>query len=533
MFLKKKSKKPIKKKATDQGNNALIQKDSQTLNNDLQLNINEIKEQTGNSTDITIREVQAIALNQKKAAIIYISGISDIQLINNDVLLGIMLGHEKVNLKDAELKDPIEIIKNQILSIGSIKEIDDMESLLASIHSGNTVILVDGCTKGIMASSSNRKERGVEEPSSQTVIRGPKEGFVENIGTNIALLRSKIKTPNLWKIDRKIGKLTQTDVSVMYIKGIANDKIVTEIMDRLDRIDTDSILESGYIEEFIQDQTSTTFPTIMNTERPDSVAAALLEGQIAIIVDGTPFVLIAPVTFFNFFQASEDYYQRYDIATFLRILRYIAFFVSMLLPSIYIAITTFHQEMLPTTLLIGLSAQREGVPFPAFVEALLMEFTFEFLREAGVRMPRAIGPAVSIVGALVLGQAAVQAGLVSAAMVIMVSFTAISNFVAPILNISITARLIRFGLMLLAASLGLFGIIAGLFAILIHMLSIRSFGIPYLAPLSPLIPSNLKDIFIRVPWWAMSNRPRLFSQQDNQRQKKQLQPSPPKNKRNE
>jgi spore germination protein KA len=366
----------------------------------------------------------------------------------------------------------------------------------------------------------------VEEPQSQTVIRGPKEGFTENIRTNTALIRRKIKSPDLWIINRKIGRQTQTDVSVMYLHGIADEKIVNEILQRLDRIDTDSILESGYIEEFIQDRTFTPFPTITNTERPDAVAGAVLEGKVAILVDGTPFVLIAPITIFKLFQSSEDYYQKHDIATFLRLLRMVSFVISMLLPSLYIAITTFHQQMLPTLLLISLAAQREGVPFPALVEAFAMEITFEVLREAGVRMPRAIGSAISIVGALVLGQAAVQAGLVSAAMVIIVSFTAIASFVAPSISISNSARLLRFGFMILAATLGLFGIIAGMIAVLIHLSGLRSFGIPYLVPVAPFIPSDQKDTLIRVPWWAMKRRPRLINTQNVTRQSKNLKPSP-------
>lgn len=324
----------------------------------------------------------------------------------------------------------------------------------------------------------------------------------------------------------RIGRYTQTEVIVTYLEGIANPDVVKEALQRLERIDTDSILESGYIEEYIEDVTYSPFPTIMNSERPDAVAAGLLEGQIAILVDGTPFVLQAPVTFFRFLQSSEDYYQRFDIASFIRFIRYLSFFVSMLLPSLYIAITTFHQEMLPTTLLISLAAQREGVPFPAIVEAFLMEITFEVLREAGVRMPRVIGSAISIVGALVLGQASVQAGLVSAAMVIIVSFTAISNFVTPAVNMAVAARLIRFGLMLLAGTFGLFGILTGCMAVLIHLVSLRSFGVPYLTPVAPLVLSRLNDTFIRIPRWLTFMRP--LSKGNRMRQTRYDKPSPPK-----
>ncbi|MET3942300.1 hypothetical protein ABIC22_005112 [Paenibacillus sp. PvP094] len=304
-----------------------------------------------------------------------------------------------------------------------------------------------------------------------------------------------------------IGDYTQTSVAVAYIQGIAKPEVVAEVTKRLSSIRTDSILESGYIEEFIQDAPITPFPTLINTERPDTVAGSLLDGQVAILVDGTPFVLIGPVTFFNFFQTTEDYYQRYDISTFLRAIRLLSFLVSLLLPSTFIALTTFQQEMIPTTLLISLAAQREGVPFPALLEALLMEITFEVIREAGVRMPRAIGPAISIVGALVIGQAAVEAGLVSGAMVIVVSFTAISNFVIPYFSMATAVRLMRFPFMLLAGTLGLFGILVGAVPLLVHLISLKSLGADYMMPFSPFYKSNMKDLIMRVPWWAMKTRP--------------------------
>lgn len=491
-------------------------KPTDTLSNSLQLNIKKISELTGNSSDISIRTFQGA--NSLPMAIVYINGLTDTTIINDNIMNPIMTDAEVNIAGQRTVSDSLTVIKDQILTVSSTNTVSNIDDFMSALYSGDTIILAEGWNQGITASSAKWMQRGVEEPSSQSVIRGPKDGFTENISTNIALLRRRIKSPNLWKIDRKIGRVTQTDVSVMYLKGTANDLVVNEVLQRLDRIDIDSILESGYLEEFIQDQTFTPFPTLINTERPDTVAASILEGQVAVLMDGTPFALVLPITFLKFFIASEDYYQRFDISSFLRLLRFFAFTISMILPSLYIAITTFHQEMIPTTLLISLAAQREGIPFPAFFEALLMEITFEVLREAGVRMPRAIGSAISIVGALVLGQAAVEAGLVSAAMVIVVAFTAISSFVVPAFNISIAARLIRFILMILAAALGLFGIMSGLFFLLIHMLSLRSFGVPYMTPIAPFVPSNLKDTVVRVPWWMMVTRPRLFAKNNYVRQ---------------
>lgn len=491
----------------------------------LDTNLELVRSALGNSPDIVTRTVVNKRFSERPMGIIYIDGLVDMESIQW-MMRESLLKTQGDTPVSAHPGDVYRFLLEETLAIGSVTELHSLEAIYSSLFEGNTVILLDGCEAAFSADTSGGSMRSVEEPSTQTVIRGPKEGFTENIRTNTSLLRRIIKSPALRIQTKKIGAQTQTNVAVVYLEGVANEKVVDEIHRRLGRIETDSILESGYIEEFIQDATFTPFPTMMNTERPDSAAAAILEGQVVIIVDGTPFVLMAPVTFFKFFQSSEDYYQRYDLSSFLRLIRFASFLLSMLLPSLYIAITTFHQEMLPTTLLISLAAQREGVPFPALLEAMLMEITFEVLREAGVRMPRVIGPAISIVGALVLGQAAVQAGLVSAAMVIVVSFTAIANFVIPAINMAIAARLIRFMLMLLAATLGLFGIMSGLMILLIHMAGLRSFGIPYLMPVAPLVYRNLKDVFIRVPMWAMRRRPGLIS--DNTiRQGTHQRPSPP------
>lgn len=499
----------------------------QPITTDLGVNLRWILSALGDSPDIVVRSFTNDKSGSVRAAFVYIEGLVDQQMINQMILQPFMVewGHQSTELSSSEW---LEIIKNRVLNVGNVVQLETLEEALVKALAGNTLVLLHDCTIVMAAESSGGEKRSVEEPSTQTVIRGPKESFIENITTNISLIRRRIKSPQIRIAMKNIGRQTQTKVAMVYLKGIAKDTVVEEIHKRLDKIDTDSILESGYIEEFIEDATSSPFPTIQNTERPDAAAAAILEGQVVIIVDGTPFVLIAPVTFIKFFQSSEDYYQRFDIATFLRSIRYVAFFVSMLLPALYIAITTFHQEMLPTPLLISLAAQREGVPFPAVFEALLMEITFEVLREAGVRMPRVIGPAISIVGALVLGQAAVQAGLVSGSMVIVVSFTAIASFVIPAMNVAIAARLIRFAMMILGGTMGLFGIMSGLTILLIHMASLRSFGVPYLAPISPFRWTNWKDVFIRVPWWAMKKRPEFIAN-DNERvrQSEGQKPSPP------
>ncbi|MFB5675768.1 spore germination protein [Paenibacillus terreus] len=466
----------------------------------------------GGSSDFIAREFRD-SDGVSRVAVIYIDGLVDQQLMGK-LMEGIVSDQYK---QLSQQTDPAEWLKNQ-LPVGDVQTMYGRETLLQAILAGQTAIIIDGVQCAFTTPIQGGVRRSVEEPSSQTVVRGPKEGFTEDIGTNIALLRRKIRCADLRFESRTLGRYTQTKIAVAYIQGIADPEVVKEVSRRLDTIHTDSILEGGYIEEFIQDGVLSPFPTLLNTERPDAIAGGLLEGLVAIFIDGTPFVLLAPVTFFRFFASPEDYYQGFYLASFLRIIRFGSFLVALLLPSLYIATTTFQQEMLPTTLLISLAAQRENTPLPALLEAFVMELTFEIIREAGVRMPRAIGPAISIVGALVLGQAAVQAGLVSAAMVIVVSFTAISNFVLPYINMAASIRLLRFILMILGGSFGLYGIQCGLIPIMMHLVSLRSFGVPYYTPVSPIYFHSLKDLVIRLPWWRLKSRPAVLGDQNPMRQ---------------
>ncbi len=493
-------------------------KNVEYISPNLNWNLDHIKAIIGNSSDIVIRHVKAGQSGLIEIGVIYTDGLADKTFVQDYVLDTLMVKIREVDVDQSIHTDLFELIKVYTLPIGEVKEITRFETLFFHFLSGDTILIVDGFPKCLVIGSRGWADRGVQEPSSQTVVRGPKDGFSETLRTNTALIRRRIKDPNLWLETKQLGKKTKTDVAIMYLKGVASDKIVKEVHSRLDKIKIDAVLESGYIEELIQDSTFTPFPTVFNTERPDTVAAAILEGRVAILVDGTPFVLVVPALLINFFQASEDYYQRFDIATLIRLLRYLSFFLALLTPSAYIAVTTFHQEMLPTPLLISLAAQRDGVPFPAIVEAILMEITFEILREAGVRMPRAVGSAISIVGALVIGQAAVEAGIVTATMVIVVSLTAISSFVSPTFNMGIAVRILRFGFMILAGTFGLFGIILGLIAMVLHLSSLRSFGIPYLSPNAPFILDDQKDNFLRLPHWALFARPRLISQTDTDRE---------------
>ncbi|WP_240344086.1 spore germination protein [Paenibacillus sp. SYP-B3998] len=484
---------------------------------ELEENVTAVQDRLGYSQDLVVKIIPNS--DRFTIALLYMDGLVDTQVVNQSIVHSLLARNRSTWMAEAAARtSPLLYLQDEVLTVGEIGFFTNMDHLFDRLMSGDVILLMEGYAEGLNIGAAGWEDRNVSEPTSQAVVRGPMEGFTENIRTNTALIRRKIKDPQLWLHMRAVGTVTKTNVAVMYINHIADEGIVQEVFRRLDKINIDGILESGYIEEFIQDKFWTPFPTVYNSERPDTIAGGLLEGRVAILVDGTPFVLLVPAFFVQFFQSSEDYYQRSDVSSLMRLIRYLAFLIAMLAPSLYIAVTTFHQEMLPTNLLINLAAQREGVPFPAFIEALLMEITFEILREAGVRMPKTVGQAVSIVGTLVIGQSAVEAGVVSAVMVIIVAITAISSFVLPANNISISVRMIRFVLMGLAASFGLVGIMIGLFALMFHLNSLRSFGVPYMSTFAPFSFSNHKDSLFRVPWTRMLTRPMETGKRNKVRQ---------------
>lgn len=440
--------------------------------------------------------------DRTEACLIYLDGMSNIEELDKNVLAPLM------NNTEGEILSLPELLKKKI-PISLVKNIYNIDDCIAHISIGNPVLLMEGANQGIALGLSKWEKRSIEEPVAETVIRGPRDSFTEMLSTNTSLLRRRIRTPHFKTKRLDIGRLTQTGVVVAYIEGVAKPAIVEEVLSRLQRIEIDGILESGYIEELIEDNPISPFPQIMNTERPDVAVAGLLEGRVVILVDNTPFVLVAPITIFSLFQSSEDYYTRFFLSIMIRWLRYLFVIISLLLPSFYIAVLTFHQEMVPTTLLESMASARERVPFPALVEAFIMEVTFEALREAGLRLPKQVGAAVSIVGALVIGQAAVEAGIVSTPMVIVVSLTGIASFAIPRYVVGMAFSMLRFPIMILAGTLGLLGLILGVLLLLIHLCGLKSFGVPYMSPLGPMNGKQLQDVLFRKPWWMFRKGPKL------------------------
>lgn len=497
------------------------------FSSELAINEKLIREIFHKCSDIIYRSIRT----KPECLIIYADGLIDTKTLDKAVLTPILSEEAPGGANGTPISG--QIILDRLVALSQIKMVSAVNEVTDGILKANIAILVDGESKAIVADLKGFEKRGIEEPAAEISVRGPRDGFTETLRINTSLIRRRIRSPKLRMESITIGQVSQTDVVIVYIDGIVSDTVLKEVRNRIDRIVMDGVLESGFIEEFIEDAPWSPFPQIQNTERPDIVCASLLEGKVAILVDNTPFVLIVPMTFWTGLQAVEDYYERSIYTTFIRFVRYSLFNIALLLPSLYVALSTFHQQLIPTNLLISIANSREGVPFPTFVETLLMEFMFEGLREAGIRMPKAVGSAVSIVGALVIGQAAVQAGIVSAPVVIIVATTGIASFAIPRYNFGTAYRLLRFPMLILAGMLGLYGIISGLFFLMIHLLGLRSFGVPYLSPVVPKLPQSLKDVFVRAPRWSMTRRSAFSSGANKTRIPEGQQPSSKRGKADE
>ena len=490
--------------------------EKETLSKKLQDNIALIKEYQGNSFGLQVREFQMGPKNVQGAAV-FIEGMVSTNILDQ-VMHALLIESAKFADLPAKGSEMLPFVRDKLIPAPEVGGVEGLNELFDKLLLGDTIFLFDGTDKALTVDTKGWSTREISESDAEVAIRGPREGFIESIHENLALIRRRIRVPQLWVEDFNMGSLTRTSVALVYIKGLVGEGILEEVRNRLNKIDTDKIIESGDIEEFIEDAPFTVFPTILRTERPDRVVGGLLEGQAALVVNGTPFVLLFPATFFNMLHAPDDYYEKPPAGTFLRILRYMAIVLSTFLPGIYVAVINFHPEILPTTLFLRIAATREGVPFPVVVELLIMESVFEVLREAGVRLPASIGPAISIVGALVLGDAAISAGIVSPPVVIVVALTAIASFATPNFALGIAGRLLRFGFVFLGAIFGLFGIQFGILLLIIHVCALRSFGIPYLNPSAPLIWKDMvRDHLLRTWTWGATERPKLVGFREPQR----------------
>ncbi|MBP1991117.1 spore germination protein [Paenibacillus eucommiae] len=382
------------------------------------------------------------------------------------------------------------------------------EEVQRHLLEGFVLIFFDQWNQAISYKMNKINKRAVTEPTSEPVVQGPREGTVENLDTNLGMLRQRVKSP-LFKIEFFIaGTIMKTKVAFAYLEQAVNPEVLKEFRNRLQNIEPYEVQGTSYIEEWIEDSTYSPFPQHRYTERTDTAAAAVLDGKILVLVENSPMILICPSLFVDFFGTSEDYYVRTVYSTLIRLLRVLAFFIALTLPSIYVAFSTFHPELIPTVLLLAILGTREGIPFPAFLEALIMEVCFELLREAGIRLPRPVGSAVSIVGALVIGQAAIQAKIASPTMVIVVALTGIASFAIPHYDMAIAVRVLRFPFMVAAGMLGGFGLMIVFLLTFLHLTSLHTLGQPYLSSLAPLQLKDMRDVFIRAPLKRLLRSPR-------------------------
>ncbi len=476
----------------------------------------------GGSVDLVTRRLQ-VGDPPRQAVLIFLDSMVDRTALQGTID-GLLSGHGPKPPDGGE--ELLEFLGQCKATVPGSGMVDQMPNAVNHLLNGQAILFLDGARKALRFSVPGWDKRAIVEPETEMAVRGPREGFIESLVTNASLLRRRIRDERLRIETMQVGEVTRTTVALTYIDGITKQSVVEEARRRIKRIKIDGPLGSNYIEELTEDTPYTVFPLYKATERPDSVAAALLEGRFAIIVEGSPFALIAPTFLIDMLQAPEDYFERYTTATALRFIRWMFTTLALLGPSFYVALTTYHQEILPTPLLLSILSAREGVPFPAVIEALIMEVSFEALREAGTRMPKNVGQAVNIVGALVIGQAAVQAGIVSAPMVIVVALTGIASFIVPKVSAGAAFRYLRFPMLLLAGTFGAFGITLGVLVLLLHLSSLRSFGAPYYAPLAPWLPADHDDVIFRAPHWANKKRPAASETSDPRRVGRRQAPGP-------
>ncbi|WP_179233015.1 spore germination protein [Paenibacillus rigui] len=431
------------------------------------------------------------------AALVYLEGLTDKNAVNNNILRPLMYAPESAgNAGEPQI------------NVGYVRHLQQWNQIEHAILYGRSVLFIDGTAQAQAFDTQGWPQRAVEDPQLEASLKGAHQGFIETLSDNIAMIRRYIPNRDLTIKEMTIGKRAPAKCSMVYLGELANPELVQEMEQRLGRLDLDCLLNTGELAEYIEDNPYSPFPQFIVTERPDGAASQLLQGRICVLLDRSPSVIVAPASIISFFQNIDDYSTRWPVASFIRLLRCVGFFTAAFLPAIYIALISFNHEVIPLYLILSIGEYRGRVPFSPLVEAMLMEITLEMLREAGVRLPGPIGQTVGIVGGIVIGQAAVQAGLVSNIMVVVVASTAIASFIIPNYDMASAIRLIRFPIMLLSSMFGIIGIVVGSMALIGHIISLESLGTPYGTPFAPIRYSDWKDTFLRLPLWKMRTRPK-------------------------
>ncbi|WP_010249076.1 spore germination protein [Acetivibrio cellulolyticus] len=486
-------------------------------NKDMELIGANIKSILKKNSDAIFRDVFICGDNKRPVTLVFIDGLVDSKGIADDILRPLIENSKLCEAKNN--KDTIDLIKHGAVYFPDMKVRDNINDTLNDMLNAGCALIFDSEKTALTFAVKGFEKRGITEPTSENIVKGAKDAFVEALRINTATVRRKIKTQKLVVEQTKVGRQTETQIGIIYIDGIANSHLVDEVKRRIDNIEIDGVIEAGFVEEYIIDNKYTAFPLVGATERPDRFCTAILEGRVGIIIDGLPTAYIAPVTVQQLLRTMDDYSQNYFVVSALRLLRYLTMLLTVFLPGFYIAVTTFHQEMIPSELAQTIASSKEGVPYPSFIEVFLMLIAFEILLEAGLRLPKTIGQAVSIVGALVVGEAAVNAKLISPAVVVVIAITAISSFTMPNQDFSNALRLWRFVMAITSSMMGIFGISIGAVFLIYHLASIETFGVPYLSPYVASEGRDLGDSIIRIPLRLLKKRPYILRIPNERRQK--------------
>ncbi|WNS41690.1 spore germination protein [Paenibacillus sp. MMS20-IR301] len=469
-----------------------------------------------NDGTLRVRVIESRNELPVRCGLVYVDGMIDRDLIQNGITRPVM-SHKFREEDCSDAAGLMEVIRKEVIDISDTMVSTDQDELVGAIVSGKTVFLLDGYAGALIVNAQGWETRAITEPETERAVRGPREGFTESLLVNLTLIRRRIQNSDLKFVFTNVGTRSKTQTCICYMESLASPDILKELYGRLERVEIDHVLDTGYLAELIRDEPYSPFEMIGNTERPDALVSKMMEGRIGLLIEGTPFALTLPYVFVENFQASEDYYINYYYASFNRMLRVLGAFMSITIPAGYVALVTYAQEMVPTLLLLSIANARLSVPFPTVVEALIMLTIFEVLREAGARIPTSIGQAVSIVGALVLGQAAVDARIVSAPMVIVVGLTGITTLLNPRLTGPLI--IVRLGLLASTFFLGTYGYFFGLLGLVVHLMSLRSFGVPYMLGVGSIRPQDIKDTAVRAPWWDMYLRPAIIGARNMKRKK--------------
>lgn len=470
------------------------------INLNLKENLDLINDRIGKNNIVVTKSLLIGNEEQLEGAIIYINGLASKDIIDRDVLHPLML-HIKENLKDKP--NIMEYISKKYITMSNTKIEKDINNILSSLKRGQTALLLENSDEAIIIDTSSGDYRSISEPTNESSIRGSREGFIEKLETNTSIIKRRIRDENLVIENMVLGRRTQRDLAIIYIDNIVDKNVLQELKYKLSSIDVDSVSLMGYIQQYIENDTYSIFPQSRTTERPDIVEGNLMEGRIAVMLEGTPMVLLTPSIFIEFFQAIEDYTQRTIVSSFTRILRALSVIIVITFPSIYLTLIKFNAELIPIKFVNTIIQSRSNIPLTPFMEILSMEIIVEFLREGGLRLPPKVNQTLSVVGGIIIGQAAIKAGIVSSSTLLIIGISIIAAFLTPNYDMSLAVRFIRFPMLILSNYLGLLGLTAGFFFLLVHICSLESLGVPYFS----FHNEEYKDIFIRSPLWTMNKRP--------------------------